>query len=404
MALLNLPKKNSDPARTPNALARHLFLSFEQYRVGHLVPQNCLHKNISSFIRDNFSDSEKLFRLREAGKSLEGRGISLITCGTGPRRILFWSQMHGDEYTATLALMDVLNYLMHRTGNERWIGEVLEQTTLYILPMLNPDGAERRQRRTAQQIDLNRDALTLATPEAQLLRNVQDTLKPEFGFNLHDQELATVGDTGEVAAISLLAPPLDKKKSVPRVRQRAMRVASLIARMLSQFIPRNIGTYPDTYEPRAFGDNMQRWGTSTVLIESGHWPSDPGKNFIRKLNFVALLASARCIGNYSFQDVALEYYRGLEQNGKMIYDFIIQDVLLEHPAGWTAKVDIGLSVPANSTSRPPTVIVKDVGDLSTYAALERIPGNGARISSESITLEQTSELPVILRSLNLSTV
>ncbi len=401
MALLNISSRKTDPVRTPNSLARHLFLSYEQHRVNHLVPQNCLHKNISSYIRNGIAESERIFRVEEAGKSLEGRGISLVTCGTGPKRILFWSQMHGDEYTATLALMDVFSFLNHRGGEERWTGEMLEQTTLHFLPMLNPDGAERRQRRTAQLIDMNRDALELATPEANILRGLQQNLKPEFGFNLHDQELATVGDTGEVAAISLLAPPLDAKKSTPRVRQRAIRVASLITRILSQFIPRNIGTYPDTFEPRAFGDNMQRWGTSTVLIESGHWPSDPDKNFIRKLNFVALLAAARCIGNYSYQDVGLEYYRGLVENGKMVFDYIIHDVVLEHPTGWARKVDIGLSVPPNSTRRPPIVIVKDIGDLSTYRALETIPGNGQRISSERITIDQMSELPEFLRLLNL---
>lgn len=401
MALLKISNRNPDPARTPNTLARHLFQLYEQYRVHHLTPQNCLHAPIASYIRDEVADDGGPFRVEEAGKSLEGRGISLVTCGTGPTPILFWSQMHGDEYTATLALMDVFNFLKHRAGQERWIGEMFEQVTLHFLPMLNPDGAQQRQRRTALLVDMNRDALDLATPEANILRGLQQRLKPAFGFNLHDQELAAVGDTGEVAAISLLAPPLDAKRSVPRVRLRAMRLASLIAHILSQFIPRNIGTYPDTFEPRAFGENMQQWGTSTVLIESGHWPSDPDKNFIRKLNFVALLAAARCIGNYSYQDVGLEYYRGLVENGKMIFDYILQDVVIEHPNGWARSVDIGLSVPANSTQRPPTVIIKDIGDLSTCAALAYIPGNGTRVSTQTLNIEERIELPALLQLLRL---
>ena len=34
-----------------------------------------------------------------------------------------------------------------------------------MVPMLNPDGAERFQRRNAQGIDINRDALLLQSPE-----------------------------------------------------------------------------------------------------------------------------------------------------------------------------------------------------------------------------------------------
>jgi len=56
--------------------------------------------------------------------------------------------------------------------------------------MLNPDGAERFTRRTAQMIDMNRDASALATPEAKILKSTHDMYQPEYGFNLHDQETA----------------------------------------------------------------------------------------------------------------------------------------------------------------------------------------------------------------------
>ena len=62
--------------------------------------------------------------------------------------------------------------------------------------MLNPDGAERGARRNAQGIDVNRDALNLATPEGRLLKAVRDRHQPILGFNLHDQDRrTTVGDT-----------------------------------------------------------------------------------------------------------------------------------------------------------------------------------------------------------------
>jgi len=49
------------------------------------------------------ADSSR-FTLDRVGESLEGRPINMVTVGTGPFRVLLWSQMHGDEPTATAAL------------------------------------------------------------------------------------------------------------------------------------------------------------------------------------------------------------------------------------------------------------------------------------------------------------
>ena len=52
--------------------------------------------------------------------------------------------------------------------------------------------------------------------------------------------------------------------------------------------------------PRAFGDNMQRWGTSTVLIESGGYANDPEKQTIRRLNFMLLATGLHAIATRSY--------------------------------------------------------------------------------------------------------
>jgi hypothetical protein len=403
--------RKTDIARTPNTLARHLFSTYEHFRVEHMEPFNCNHVEVWKEIGTTVAGSQGLLRCEELGKSLEGRSINLVSCGKGNQRVLLWSQMHGDEYTATLALLDIFNFIARSANGEKWIREMLDETTLYFLPMLNPDGAERRQRRTAQNIDMNRDARTLMTPEARLLRQAHQKLKPQFAFNLHDQELSTVGDTPEVAAIAFLAPSLDRKRSTPHVRIRAMRVAALMTRVLCQFIPKNIAAYNDTFEPRAFGDNMQQWGTSTVLIESGHWPKDRKKSFVRKLNFVCILTALRCIGNGSYQDAELDLYKELPQNGKGMYDIILRDIVLEHPAPptgelhavqrWSHTVDIGLTIPPNSHPDPLIVTVRDVGDLSTCPALEIIQGHKRKLASSFVAIDQSLPLPTLLDALQL---
>ena len=66
--------------------------------------------------------------------------------------------MHGDEPSATPALLDLADTLLASDAPEH--RAILEGLTLLMVPMLNPDGAERYARRNAQAIDINRDALT----------------------------------------------------------------------------------------------------------------------------------------------------------------------------------------------------------------------------------------------------
>ncbi len=386
---------------TPNSLAKHLFKIYPEYRHDNLSPRNCKHGEISSLVESLVGQSNNLMKLRELGQSIEGRTINLLSCGTGARNILLWSQMHGDESTATLALMDILNFLVHCPSEEKWVSEMLRECSLYFIPMLNPDGAERVQRRTAADIDMNRDAKVLATPEAQILRDAQRTIGPSFGFNLHDQELSSVGTSSAATALALLAPAVDEAGRNPRVRLRAMRVAALIARSLSQFIEGHLAQYDDAFEPRAFGDALQGWGTSTVLIESGHWPKDPEKSFIRKLNFVAILSALRAISNYSYQDVDLDWYTGLPQNGKKMYDVIIRDVTIKHSASWSHRADIGLLRDPKSDPRAPIVTVKEIGDLSTCGGLEIIEAHARSASLSTIGVEKSFPLSDILDVLQL---
>ena len=388
---------------TLSGLARHLFTTYGRYRMDHLARRNCRHALIVNELRELCRTSGGLLTMQEIGYSLEGRAINEISCGSGRTRILLWTQMHGDETTATLATMDVLNFLVHRSEHEPWVREMLGQIRLCAVPMLNPDGAERMQRRTAAEIDLNRDARVTATPEAKLLWRVHRRFRPAVGFNLHDQELSTVGNSKAVTAIALLAPATDEKRTTPRSRLRAMRIAATMSRSLSQFIEGHIAGYDDTFEPRAFGDNLQGDGTSTVLVESGHWQNDPEKHFVRKLNYVALLSAFRAVGNGSYQDVDLDHYLHLKPNGKNAYDIIVRDVVAEHPNGWSHNIDIGLSCESihNRNSPPLVVTVKDLGDLNTHTAVETIQGHGRKVPVESVAMERVVALNDLLKELQL---
>jgi hypothetical protein len=232
--------------------------------------------------------------------------------------------MHGDEPSATPALLDLLSTLLSVDAPEQRL--ILERLTLLVVPMLNPDGASRYVRRNSQAIDINRDALHLATPEGRLLKGLRDRFEPELGFNLHDQNRrTTVGETGVLATIALLAVSGDAQGTLTPGRARAKRVCAHVARTLAPFVPGGIARYDEDWNPRAFGDNLTAWGTPVVLIESGAVP--PGRSYadLTRLNYVALLTALHGLATDDLAGEDASLYEGLARNADGRY----VDVLLE---------------------------------------------------------------------------
>ena len=348
----------------------------------HFTPSSLL-----TILRTIVDDSGGGTFMHQAGTSFEGRPIMLVTAGTGPVHVLLWTQMHGDEPTATAAVADILTCCSN-WKTDGGIRKILESLTLHFLPMLNPDGSERIQRRTAQIIDMNRDALELVTPEARLLRQLQHQLQPLYGFNLHDQELSTVGTSTNITAIALLAPAFDATKSDNDVRVRAKHMASTFASAMNLFIPHNLARYDDTFEPRAFGDNMQRWGTSTLLVESGHALHDARKDSIRKLNVVGILTTLFAIANDELSTAGIRTYEDLPLNGKRAYDVILRNMSIVHQDGRTTTTDLAVSYQVDTHAEATPKLV-DVGDLHTYVGLEEIDAKGTTVPSASLALGTT---------------
>ncbi|WP_338039428.1 M14 family zinc carboxypeptidase [Maribacter litopenaei] len=216
--------------------------------------------------------------------------------------------MHGDEPTATQAIFDILNFFNSPDFSEEKEA-MLSNLTIHFLPMLNPDGAELFQRRNLLGIDINRDALRLQSPEGQTLKRVRDSLEADFGFNLHDQSTYYNAErTDKPATISYLAPAFNYEKDINDVRGNAMKIIVFMNNILQKYAPGQVGRYNDDFEPRAFGDNIQKWGTSTILIESGGYPNDPEKQEIRKLNYVSILSAIYTIANENFKEIDIVEY------------------------------------------------------------------------------------------------
>ncbi len=297
---------------------------------------------------DALQKLESPFQVQQEGLSVEERSIHSVRIGDGPTTVLLWSQMHGDEPTATAALMDIFCFLQAKDDDfTAFRKNILDRLTLVFIPMLNPDGAEDFERRNALGIDLNRDALRLTSPEAQLLKRVRDELDADWGFNLHDQSryYGAGFHSENMATLSFLAPAFDFPKTINPGRERAMQVIAQLNTALQRHIPGKVARYSDAFEPRAFGDNMQKWGTSTILIESGGYPEDREKQYIRQLNFASILAACHSIANQSYRNFSRSDYNKIPYNQGSVYnDLLLREINYLHPNGNSYLMDIAFDL------------------------------------------------------------
>jgi hypothetical protein len=331
-------------------------------------------------------EGSEAFRMEEVGVSGEGRPLRTITFGHGPVSVFLWSQMHGNESTATMALADLYNLVATHPDHPA-VRTIMEGTTVHTLPMLNPDGAQRFQRRNAQGIDVNRDARSLTTPEGRVLKAVRDRVDPDFGFNLHDQGIGTrVGRTDRGASIALLSPPFDASRDINQDRRNAMEVMGVMIQAMEPLVGGHITKYDDTFNPRAFGDLITQWGTGTILVESGGWTDDPQKQYLRKVNFVGLVAALEAIATGSFRGVGVDLYAGLPGNGRRIADLLVRGgtVVIEGLPDFTADFVVSYDEPLLKTGGQ----ITEIGDLGEVQAMDTLSLEGLFIHPLEEALEK----------------
>jgi hypothetical protein len=315
-------------------------------------------------------------RLEKVGESVEGRSINRVSFGQGPVSLLLWSQMHGDEPTATAALIALTGFIADNP-NDPIVQLIREKLSIHMLVMLNPDGAEYFTRRNVQDIDINRDAQMLQSPEGQILKAQKDLLNPDYGFNLHDMDgREMVGTTRENLIMALMAPPVDYEKGDSDSRKDAKKLVMAIKEVLDEFIPGKVARYKAGYMPRAFGDSMQQWGVRTVLIEAGR-DYQRGPHFLAGLNFVALMKAFSTIANGELEKYDTEDYERIPLEGTDLYEIIVRNALIYNGTGIKPfRADIGIRYEGETKfdSSDAYGVIEDFGDLSITRGHEEIAG------------------------------
>ncbi len=162
------------------------------------------------FLRQLDAASDRV-RVSEIGRSVKGRPLRLVTVGASRPRaaiaaessLLFVCTQHGTEPAGREACLQ----------SARDAVEDLGSSTLLIIPTANPDGLATGDRENANGVDVNRDHMALATPEASAIAAVVRDYKPDLVGDFHEYK-----DVG--ASRVLLSNPTTLHLNVdPRIRR-----------------------------------------------------------------------------------------------------------------------------------------------------------------------------------------
>lgn len=267
-------------------------------------------------------------QLQIIGKSVLGKSIYSYEIGEGKTKIFLWSQMHGNESTTTKALFDFLNVLQ---SGSQLAQQLLNTFTFCSIPMLNPDGATLYTRENANKVDLNRDSQALTQPESKILRDVFESFKPDYCFNLHDQRtIFGVSDTGKPATLSFLAPSYNEEREVNESRLKAINLIASVNEVLQEYLPGQIGRFDDSFNINCIGDTFQYLGVPTLLFEAGHFANDYEREETRKYVFMALISSFKILSENVIVSNGIDKYLNIPQNKVVFYDFMYKNIKINY--------------------------------------------------------------------------
>lgn len=386
LAMCQTPAQNS-------VAVEKVWGQYDKYKEPSITNRFMKHDEMLPLIQKHVDS--KFTAREEIGKSVRGRSINHLTTGRGKTKVMLWSQMHGDESTATMALFDMFNFLNANDDNNELRKLILDNLELHFVPMLNPDGAQAWKRRNDLEIDINRDARMLVTPEGRALMGLAKKLQPQIGFNLHDQNyLYSSGRSKNSATISFLAPAYNYPKDMNAVRKRATQIILSMNKALQTKSPGNVAKYNDDFDPRCFGDTFQGMGISTILIESGGYYLDPEKQFIRKLNFLALLTAFEAIAKASYEKQDIKDYDAIPENDNSLYDVFVKNVIVTKE-GQEFKTHLGINrsqiKASDNSGMSYSGRIAEMGDQELVFGYDEIDASGLKFTPGEVKTMTKSE-------------
>lgn len=149
-------------------------------------------KEESAFLAE-VDDRSARVEIDQIGGTIRGRPLRLARVGepapppsgrASDQVALFVCSQHGNEPAGRETCMQWLRDLAFSTDPE--LVDLMRSWTLLFVPTANPDGRAANTRHNAQDTDINRDHLTLTSPETRALAQVIRDWRPDLMLDLHE--------------------------------------------------------------------------------------------------------------------------------------------------------------------------------------------------------------------------
>lgn len=126
-----------------------------------------------------YSDGLHSYSYGICGYSVESKPIYYYSIGEGEETILILGGLHGNEPKGTYACLELLQNLTES-------GDLLARYRFIVIPLCNPDGAERFRRFNSENVDLNRDFYKFSQPETRAIREIFIENNPVLLIDVHE--------------------------------------------------------------------------------------------------------------------------------------------------------------------------------------------------------------------------
>lgn len=104
-----------------------------------------------------------LVRVMSIGQSVQERELWMVKVTDNPGveedepEVSYIAAMHGDEVVGKELVISLIQYLTENYGTDSRVTDLVDNTEIWIMPSMNPDGTAMGTRNNAQGVNLNRD-------------------------------------------------------------------------------------------------------------------------------------------------------------------------------------------------------------------------------------------------------
>ncbi|MBT7376540.1 MAG: DUF2817 domain-containing protein [Candidatus Marinimicrobia bacterium] len=121
------------------------------------------YDELTDFLQEINSQYPDITNLLSIGQSVQGRELWVLEVSDNPGlnelepEFKYVANMHGDETVGRELSLFLIEWLVQEYGNNQRATDLVNNTSIFIMPSMNPDGFESGDRYNANGVDLNRD-------------------------------------------------------------------------------------------------------------------------------------------------------------------------------------------------------------------------------------------------------